>query len=275
MIRRFHHDPAEVCRLAQNLARTRGWAVFPMRLFVDNGKARKLPARPKREGGSGCHDETTDPEQIAWLWANWPGDLVGVGTGPPSGIVLLDIDKRHDTALAWYHTNKARLPQTLTYRTYSGGLHKVFADPGIGCADGRPVTGIDVKGKGGAMVAWFCFGLPCVDPSPIAPWPAWLTPVIWPPKPPPSPLREAKFSAHPEQSIERALGRIAGAPNGIRNRKLYDGAFHLGTHVAAGRISRSEAERRLEAAAHAAGMTEKEDGITLTIKSGLDGGAAL
>jgi hypothetical protein len=92
----------EIMRLAQNLARTCGYAVFPMRL-VGN---KKLPTRPEKDGGHGFKDATKDPDGIAWLWQHWPGPLIGIATGPASGISVLDVlpaPRRHHQ-----HSQQAR-----------------------------------------------------------------------------------------------------------------------------------------------------------------------
>jgi hypothetical protein len=265
-------DPDDVCRIAQNLARNRDYAVLPCRLVVlDNGTIKKVPARSKQQGGQGYKDATKDPNQIAWQWHNWPGDLIGVATGAISNIILLDFDVKHDEARAFYHTNRNRLPITRTFRSYSGGLHLHYRyTQGIGLAGGEQIKGVDVRGDGGMMIYWFAFGLHCIDHSPPAPWPDWLTPIIWPPKLKLTPTQIKRFDAHPDRTIDRILQRIAQTANGSRNSALNKGAYAIGIRVAAGQISRSEAEARLEAAALAAGMNHKEDGIIRTIQSGLE-----
>jgi hypothetical protein len=162
----------EAGTIAQNLARNRGWACFPCN---DD----KTPAWPKRLGGSGFKDASTDPDRIAWLWHTFPGPLIGVATGQVSGIDLLDIDNKHDAACAWWHENHHRLPTTSTYRTRGGGvhLHLVHA-AGVRCSTGGPnrplPLGVDVRGDGGYLICWFATGYECLDHSPPAPWPAWL-----------------------------------------------------------------------------------------------------
>src|SRR5689334_3538050 len=108
-----HHD---VATLATNLARNQGWAVFPV-------GGNKNPVWPKAKGGSGYKDGSKDPDRIAWLWRHWPGPLIGIATGAMSGVSVLDVDLKHDAALAWWQANEARLPRTRAYRTRSGGIH--------------------------------------------------------------------------------------------------------------------------------------------------------
>jgi hypothetical protein len=261
----------EVCRLAQNLARC-GYAVLPCKFIkLPDGKVKKVPARPKRDGGRGYLDATKDPDEIAWLWRNWAGPLVGVRTGPTSNVVLLDVDVKHDEARAWFHTNRPRLPETRTFRSYSGGIHLHYLDaPGIRCSTEKPVLGIDVRGEGGLLIHWFAFGLPCLDHRPPQPWPEWLTTMIWPPKVELSPAMLRRIEAHPDRTIERILARLAGTREGGRNAELNKAAWAIGKRVQAGVLKRADAEARLEQAALTAGMKHAEDGIAGTIKSGLE-----
>src|SRR5690349_20251312 len=83
----------EVRDIAIALARNTGWRVFPC---AEN----KLPAISKQKGGNGFHDASADPDTIARLWRRGPGDLIGVRTGAASGIDVLDVDRKHPTALA-------------------------------------------------------------------------------------------------------------------------------------------------------------------------------
>ncbi len=211
--------PSEVCQLAKNIVTNCGYPVFPCRL------PKKLPARPKEEGGHGFKDASTDPKQIEWLWQNWPGDLIGIPTGEASGISILDIDVKHDTARAWWHQRQHMLPATRTFRTKSGGLHLAFrhAD-GIRNVEGKPVPGIDVRGTGGYFIYWFAAGFPCLDHSPPALWPQWLTAEIWPPRKPryrapltaPSPDLDARLSAIRDRAVER----VRNAPKGTGHDTL-------------------------------------------------------
>jgi hypothetical protein len=110
----------EACRVALNVAQNCGWAVFPC-------GANKKPTRPDREGGQGYKDATADPEQIAWLRRNWPGELIGIATGAVSEVDVLDIDTaRHEPAAAWWAEASKRIPRTRLHATRSGGKHAYF-----------------------------------------------------------------------------------------------------------------------------------------------------
>ncbi len=100
---------------ARNLAKDRGWAVFPCRM------PDKTPATP-----NGFKDAVRDPAAVEALWRSFPGDLVGVATGEASRITGLDVDIKHNEARAWWLRNRHRIPRTKTFRTLSGGAHFYF-----------------------------------------------------------------------------------------------------------------------------------------------------
>src|ERR1700733_13737811 len=91
--------------LAANLARNRGWALFPCR-------EDKRPATPH-----GFLDAVLDPAAVADLWQRYPGPLIGVATGARSSIDVLDIDVKHEDALRWWQSHQANMPPTRTFRT--------------------------------------------------------------------------------------------------------------------------------------------------------------
>src|SRR5260370_16132888 len=44
----------------------------------------------------GFKDATTDTHIVRTWWKKWPNANIGIATGTESGIVVLDIDSRHD-----------------------------------------------------------------------------------------------------------------------------------------------------------------------------------
>src|ERR1700751_3214578 len=68
---------------------------------------------------NGFYDATIDHSTHAQWERRWPNALVGVPTGKPSGIAVLDLDiiKHPKTAGAWLAANKSRLPNTRRHRT--------------------------------------------------------------------------------------------------------------------------------------------------------------
>ncbi len=235
----------ETERLALNIARNTGWPVFPCRW------ADKRPARPKAEGGNGFKDASTDPEQIAELWRRWPGALIGIPTGQASGMSILDVDVKHDTARAWWFENEIRLPTTRTFRTRGGGLHLAFRHaPGVRNIEGRPIKGVDVRGEGGYFVFWFAAGFECVDTAPPAPWPHWLTRLFWSP---PVPRKECAASRNDTAPLAdrlaqiktRAIELVRGAEEGQRHNRLRAAARLLGGIQGAAGFNDPEAIRWL------------------------------
>lgn len=199
--------PVEACRLAQNLATRRGYAVFPVR----EDKTPRLKEWQKHA--------SHDPAVIAQLWRQCPDPLVGIATGAASGVWVLDIDRKHDTAVQWWLTHRKHLLPTLAYRTRSGGLHLYFRGGGEQRNNaGILAKGVDVRGNGGYVVSWFCAGYACLDHSPPAPWPAWLRRRME--KPAPAPI-----VYHPRQDgdggLRGILDKLAGAVEGERNQLLH------------------------------------------------------
>lgn len=103
-----------------------------------------------------------DVPTVYAAWAARPQANVGVVTGPPSGIWVLDIDPAHDGHLRLAELVAAHgpIPDTYTVSTGSGGTHYYF---GLSPVDfdltnsqggfGKFPKGIDVRGRGGFVVA--------------------------------------------------------------------------------------------------------------------------
>ena len=167
---------AEIIQIAKNLAQNCGYPVFPCE------HEKKRPAWSKHEGGNGFHDATLDPAEIERLFAHPRAGLIGIPTGSASGTSVLDLDVDHALACAWFHKYQRYIPKTRSYRTRRGGLHFYFNHrDGVRNSEAKPVKGVDVRGEGGYVIHWYSAGFECLDHSPPAPWPAWLTETIWPP----------------------------------------------------------------------------------------------
>jgi len=68
---------------ACNLARHRRWAVHPCTLVIRSIETRAFDKPPTSPHG--FLDATRDPDVVAELWRQYPGDLAGVRTGEASG----------------------------------------------------------------------------------------------------------------------------------------------------------------------------------------------
>jgi hypothetical protein len=244
----------EGCRLAINLARCAGYAVFPCRND-------KRPACPH-----GFKQAAHEPAAIAELWRRWPGPLIGIATGPQSGIVVLDCDRKHAEAVIWWQRNHHRLLPTRVYQTRSGGLHLYFRDcAGVSNTQGKLCRGIDTRGEGGYVISWFAAGLECLDHTPPQPFPDWLFHALT--YRPPAPLSAAR-SINPDRAIDGVLRRLAEAQEGERNGMLFWAACRLTEH----RIGRAETEALLLPIARGIGLTDHE--ARATIKSAMGRNAA-
>jgi len=122
----------------------RGWAVFPV-----NGK---IPIT-----SHGFKDGTTDKEQIRSRWTANPHAGIGIATGTPSGLLVLDSDPRNggEESLKSLFTPERPMPRTPVSDTGGGGFHLYFGLPlgvTIRSSTGRLGPGLDVKCEGGYVV---------------------------------------------------------------------------------------------------------------------------
>lgn len=151
-----------------------GWPVFPLT------KHAKTPAIPKRKGGKGFKDATTDTARIKKWWTRHPDHNIGLATGHRFDVIDIDTKDsdgnpspegvRSFMQLLESHD----LPQCHGIAvTASGGMHLYVKPTGKGNFAGIR-TGIDYRGLGGYVVAPpSTLGAPgrsytwLVEPSPI------------------------------------------------------------------------------------------------------------
>lgn len=211
---------------------------------------------------------TTDPAAHK-LWQEVFGPRImiwGIPTGPVNDLLVLDFDAKSGglETLKTLH-----IPDTLTQRTRSGGVHFFFRYPKDGRHYGNRVgflPGADIRGVGG-WAAYYGFA----DPNkPIAEAPQWLLDAAHKDVAPVgSPVKvEASIA---QGIIEAALENIREAPPGESNDTLNTEAFKLGQLIASGSIAREYAEQVLYQAAKERGKPDYE--ARATIASGLDGGS--
>ena len=126
----------------------RGWSVFPVR--------GKIPWIPKEQGGRGCLDATQDVKMIEGWWGRWPSAGIGLATGAPSGVWVLDVDGQDgERALRALEREHGDLPSTVEALT-PRGRHLYWRLPpqvDLRCSASRVASGIDVRGTGGYVVA--------------------------------------------------------------------------------------------------------------------------
>ena len=97
-----------------------GWKVFPLRSRT------KVPLTEH-----GFHDATDDPDQVTRWWTNVAPAGVGIATGSPSSLIVLDVDPRNggNESLATRLAQHGDLPPTVEALTGGGGRHLLFAIP--------------------------------------------------------------------------------------------------------------------------------------------------
>lgn len=199
-----------------------GWAVIPVR---ERGK------RPLVAWEEFQRRLPTEDEVRRWF-ARWPDANLAIVTGRISGLIVLDIDPRHDggETLDELERTHGPLPHTVEALTGSGGRHVYFAYPGrtvrnaVGFA-----PGLDLRGDGGVIVAppsvhpsgrryeWEVSHHP--DETPVAPMPRWLPRLIAAPE---------GRRGHPPDHWRR-LAR-EGVAQGRRNDTIASFAGHLFWH---------------------------------------------
>jgi hypothetical protein len=246
----------------------------------------------------GLLDASTDPEIVAGWWQRWPWANLGMPTGKPSGIVVLDCDPRHDgyrtlAKLIGRDSTEHSGLATLEVQTGGGGVHLWFQLP-----DGAEVTnsskgiadqfgpGVDVRGTGGYVL---------IPPSlhisgdryrwatgTLQPLPAWLLEVLNPPPPPPQPVMTqvppagsyASLDRYWRSVLESRLVELASTSVN-RNDALNEAAFRMGQIIALGAPD-TEIRGLLAQAGLAMGLTDGEvggpDGQRGTVHSGIEAG---
>ena len=107
----------------------------------------------------GVLDASSDPEQVAAWWSRTPNANIGIPTGAPSGVVVVDVDVHgaHNGRAAYQRATEAGLVDGagLLVRTPTGGAHVYFpATPGKEQRSWQAATaGGDFRGDGGYIIA--------------------------------------------------------------------------------------------------------------------------
>lgn len=160
---------------------------------------------------------------------------IGIVTGAVSGIIVLDIDPRHegDETLATLEREHGQLPPTWRFLTGGGGEHIILRHPGVRIANsaGKIGAGLDVRGDGGYIVAppsMHISGRPYAisvdhhpNDVPLADAPAWLLQAIGPDRS----VKARPTVARPAAHWRELVG--AEVAEGRRNASVASLAGHL------------------------------------------------
>jgi hypothetical protein len=212
---------------------------------------------------------TREPGRIRSLFAHSAANIIGMPTGEVSGIIVIDIDPRHD-GNAWLDEHRAEMPRTRTHRTLQGGLHLLFKDGGHGIRNsagrvqnGRKIgvaPGVDVRGNGGWVVYPPSAGYSVLDDAPIADMPDWLVALCRKPPadeaPPAAQVRpwstvskkeivRGDISPYGRAALDSACDEIRHAPDGAKHDVINRVGYSIGGLVAAGELLEGDAFRAL------------------------------
>ena len=198
-------DHSALVAAAVALARD-GWKIFP-------AKPDKTPACR-----NGCKDASSDPQRVHNLFLAARGaTMIGMATGPVSGIAVLDIDP---LGLPWLRAqvSKYRIPVTRTHRTPRGGYHLLFQNtiPTIKNSASKIARGIDTRGQGGYIIMPPSLGYEVTNAAPAAPFPHWLSLILEH-----KPNRPAFPVAKPGGSISGLERFVLQSQEGERNQRLF------------------------------------------------------
>ena len=207
----------------------RGWAVFPL------APRSKAPLIAADDGGRGCLDATTDASAIGEWWERAPRANVGIATGAPSGLFVVDVDGTEgaETMRALTRSN-GPIPPTLRART-SSGWHLFFTLPVERVRQGSHVLGrrVDTRSTGGYVVAPPSVH-PCgaryrwiadIEPAPCPEWVVRLAaPIEHAPTFPPRIIGSSS-------AVERAVRYLQSVPHAVQgqggNARTYHAAVAM------------------------------------------------
>ncbi len=140
-----------------------------------------FPCQPNKRPytANGFHDATTEQNRIKDWWGAWPAALVGVPTGPASGLLVVDVDP---DGAEWFADNFPRLAAGRIHQTRRG-RHLLYRcpDPAPPCSASKVAPGIDVRATGGYVIWWPASGMRTIGGmDDIGPLPDWLLEAISP-----------------------------------------------------------------------------------------------
>jgi len=149
----------------------RGFAVFPLHHVLfraeDDGRptcscgkadCKSIGKHPRTP--TGLKEATTNVDKIRAWWRKWPTANIGVATGAPSNLYVIDQDDGGELTIRLLEERFTAFPETLRIRTGSGGIHWYFRPPPhifLRNTQGDAKNGlgpkVDTRGDGGYVVA--------------------------------------------------------------------------------------------------------------------------
>lgn len=256
----------------------------------------------------GVNDASRDPQVVSDWFRRYPRAYVGLPAAR-NQLVVVDVDLDKAGTLdnfirlnTWAKGRGVDLTATLAADTGGGGNHYFFAAPqgvhAASCKDsecagcvrngqgnkppfGPSMTGIDLRGSGGYVVAapsghvsgnryrWIN---PNAEP---APWPEILSNLMELAARPATPvirrsIRTGNINRYGEVALNKELDTLRGQKQGGRNGALNRASFNLGSLVGAGVLPEQTVRDELLSVALAIGLTEAES--LKSIESGLTAG---
>ena len=278
---------------ALNLA-AHGLFVFP----AQGGSNADEAKRPHRSVGSWPNVATTNEFRIREWWANFPDAAPAIACAP-SGLLVIDADchaGRPDGVAAWEAlvAEHGEVDAPIV-RTAGGGLHVLFRRPSDfepSDSSGTLPPGIDVRGAGYVIGVGARYGAGGVytqvsgDLASIPQTPPWLLARLHKAGPALAqaatalralpvlvsmPAAPERVQAYAATALANEVAKVRDALPGERNNTANSSAFSIGTMVAAGWLSESEAYSALVGAV--AGWPDARKTID-TLRRGLRDGLA-
>jgi putative DNA primase/helicase len=121
------------------------WETHPARSSDGKPVGRKSP---RIDGG--FKSASRDRAVIEAWWARWPNALIGVPTGAPSGLFVIDIDP---DGQAWYEEHADHL-QAGRIHTTERGWHLLYRNADLPTTASTLERGVDTRGVGGYIIWW-------------------------------------------------------------------------------------------------------------------------
>jgi hypothetical protein len=231
----------------------------------------KLPRIPKREGGKGVHDATTDPDRIRGWWRRWPQANIGLRCGIAFDVIDIDGRQGRDRLERFMATRAAEPIGGPRVRTGSGGWHIYVVPTGLPdkigvldhvdyrAADRYVVAPPSTHPQTGRPYRW----IPGrgID-TPLGRVPSALQELLAPRPIERSPLPTVRPTTpdHPygRRALQEETAAVAAAPKGRRHDQLWRSARSLYTLVAGGVLDETEVEQALRIAAEQCGLLHEE-----------------